>query len=210
MNFANDEKLLSELGYWCCILLVGALIPVFPHLSKNNFLISTGKPTYLANDTIFIVYFNVCIISLSLLIIYFSRALYVTLFKHLLFVGGRACYRTALEFCKLLLSLDPDGDPLAVKLTIDFYALRAKEYSWLIDFAAEFENTKNLSQLPNFAFSIAIANFYTCNGITNKADELLQEALLMFPSVLMPLLEKCSIQADSRASKHGFFSNEKK
>lgn len=141
---------------------------------------------------------------------FYSRALYVTIFKHLLFVGGRACYRTALEFCKLLLSLDPDGDPLAIKLTIDFYALRAKEYSWLIDFSSEFESTKNLSQLPNFAFSSAIAHFYTCDGKTDIADELLQNALLMFPGVLMPLLEKCSVQADSRLSKHSFFSSEKK
>lgn len=138
------------------------------------------------------------------------RALYVTIFKHLLFVGGRACYRTALEFCKLLVSLDPDGDPLAVKLTIDFYALRAKEYSWLIDFSNEFESTKNLSQLPNFAFSTAIAHFYTSDGKTDVADELLQNALLMFPSVLIPLLEKCSVQMDSRLSKHSFFSSEKK
>jgi hypothetical protein len=87
------------------------------------------------------------------------RALYITLFKHLTFVGGRACCRTSLEFCKLLLSLDPEGDPLAIKLAIDFYALRAREYTWLIDFYDEWETTKNLSQLPNFAFSTAVAHF---------------------------------------------------
>lgn len=120
-------------------------------------------------------------------------------------MGGRACYRTALEFCKLLLSLDPDNDPLAIKLALDFYALRSKEYNWLIEFVAEFENTKNLTQLPNFAFSNAIAHFYVGEG-----DELLQDALLMFPGVLMPLLEKCSVQVDARVLKHGFFQDDKK
>ncbi|EFA01445.2 ribosome quality control complex subunit TCF25 [Tribolium castaneum] len=140
-----------------------------------------------------------------------NRALYITIFKHLTFVGGRACCRTALEFCKLLLSLDPDGDPLAIKLAIDFYALRAREYNWLIDFADEWETAKNLSQLPNFAFSTAVAHFHTSNGETAKADSLLQNALLMFPGVLMPLLEKCSVQIDNRVMTHKFFSvNENK
>ncbi|VEN40375.1 unnamed protein product [Callosobruchus maculatus] len=132
-----------------------------------------------------------------------NRALYITIFKHLLFIGGKACYRTALEFCKLLLSLDPDGDPLAVKLAIDFYAIRAREYQWLVDFVTEWDSTKNLLQLPNFAYSLAVAHFY--NGDSAKADCLLQEALMMFPGVLLPLLHKCSVQIDNRVANHPFF-----
>lgn len=120
-------------------------------------------------------------------------------------MGGRACYRTALELCKLLLSLDPDGDPLGIKLIIDFYALRAKEYTWLIDFFSEWESTKNMSQLPNFAFSIAVAHYYTSIGDTTLADQLLSEALLMFPGILTPLLEKCSVQVDHRVASHSYF-----
>lgn len=122
-------------------------------------------------------------------------------------MGGRACYRTALEFCKLLLSLDPDDDPLAVKLAIDFYGIRAKEFTWLIDFYDEWESSKNLSQLPNFAFSIAVAHFHTSSEDTTKADSLLQDALLMFPGVLKPLLEKCSVQPDPRVSTHEFLES---
>lgn len=137
---------------------------------------------------------------------YYFRSFFVTLFKHLIFVGGRACYRTALELCKVLLSLDPEGDPLAVILIIDFYALRAREYLWLIQFSDEWEARRNLSQLPNFAYSLAIANFHLA---TDKdytlADRILQDALIMFPGVLVPLLEKCSIQPDSKVVKHDFF-----
>ncbi|XP_045462875.1 transcription factor 25 [Harmonia axyridis] len=139
-----------------------------------------------------------------------NRALYITAFKHLIFVGGRACCRTSLEFCKLLLSIEPESDPLAIILAMDFYALRAKEYNWLKDFTLEWESRKNLSQLPNFAFSVAVAQFYTSNGDTAKADSLLQDALIMFPGVLRPLLEKCSIQPDSRVAGHDFFSRENK
>lgn len=126
-------------------------------------------------------------------------------------MGDRACYRTALEFCKLLLSLDPEGDPLGIILAIDFYALRAREYKWLLQLFEEWENWKNLSQLPNFAFSIAITHYYLTidrDKDLTAANQLLQNALITFPGVLMPLLEKCCVQADSRVSSHSFFGPE--
>lgn len=138
-----------------------------------------------------------------------NRGFFITLFKHLQFVGDRFCYRTSLELCKLLLSLDADGDPLAVKLFLDFYALRAREYEWFIELFEEWESLKNLSQLPNFAYSIAIAHFQISNGDTHKADDLLRDALLMFPGVLVPLLEQCSIQVDQRVSLHPYFTAQK-
>lgn len=136
-----------------------------------------------------------------------NRALYITAFKHLLFVGERACPRTALEFCKLILSLDPEGDPLAIILAIDFYALRAKQYDFLKKFYEEWEPKKNLSLLPNFAYSIALAHFYSSNGNSDDtADKHLQYALETFPGVLLPLMEKCSIQPDPKVSSHLFFA----
>lgn len=104
-------------------------------------------------------------------------------------------FRTSLEFCKLLLSLDPDGDPLAVVLLIDFYALKAKEYEWFIEFCELWDTSRNLTQLPNIAYSLALAHFRLGN---KDADTLLEKALMMFPGVLMPLLEKCSIQTDTK------------
>lgn len=136
-----------------------------------------------------------------------NRALFIALFTHLTFVGGRACYRTALEFCKVLLSLDPEGDPLAVVLAVDFYALRAQKYDWFIQIASEWEATRNLSQLPNFAYSVAVAHFQLSAGKdVELAHHLLQNALIMFPAVLLPLLEKCGVQPDARVSGHSFFA----
>ncbi|XP_046411156.1 transcription factor 25 isoform X1 [Neodiprion fabricii] len=137
-----------------------------------------------------------------------NRALYITLFKHLIFVGGRACYRTSLEFCKMLLSLDPENDPLAIVLAIDFYALRAREYRWFIEFCEAWEDRRNLSQLPNIAYSSALASFHLGTG--DLADELLQNALTMFPSLLVPLLDKCGVQTDSRVMGHDFFNSHAK
>ena len=65
------------------------------------------------------------------------RAFFIALFRHINYVGARACHRTALEFCKLALSLDPDNDPLGILLTLDFYAIRAqqREYHHYFDFS---------------------------------------------------------------------------
>lgn len=53
-----------------------------------------------------------------------NRGFFIALFKHLLCVGGKACYRTSLELTKLLLSLDVEGDPLgAILLIFMQYAL---------------------------------------------------------------------------------------
>lgn len=133
-----------------------------------------------------------------------NRALFLTLYRHLTFVGLRACYRTALEFCKLLLSFSPMDDPLAIILCIDFYALRSSEYSWFIHFVNAFDSARNLTQLPNIKFSLAVAKWQ--KGDVETAHTLLQEALIMFPGVLIPLLEKCSIQTDKRVSSHQFFT----
>ncbi|KAL0280406.1 UNVERIFIED_CONTAM: hypothetical protein PYX00_001701 [Menopon gallinae] len=133
-----------------------------------------------------------------------NRALYVTLFKHLVFVGQRACYRTALEFCKLILSLSPEEDPLAIVLAMDFYALRSREFTWLLQFIEETESERHLTQLPNMAFAKAVALYQLSDPNSSAA---LQDALIMFPGVLYPLLEKCSVQPDPKTRSHSFFMN---
>ncbi|XP_071746131.1 ribosome quality control complex subunit TCF25 isoform X2 [Lepeophtheirus salmonis] len=141
-----------------------------------------------------------------------NRAFFIALFRHLNFVGSRACYRTALEFCKLILSLDPESDPLGIFLLVDFYAIRSRQFSWFIDFFNEYEQSRNLIQLPNFAYSIALAYFHYSQEkktesaeLEAKADEYLQKALIMFPGILLPLMDKCSIEPDVEISSETFF-----
>ncbi|XP_066183514.1 ribosome quality control complex subunit TCF25 [Sylvia atricapilla] len=144
-----------------------------------------------------------------------NRAFFLALFKHLMFLEKRGCPRTALEFCKLILSLDPENDPLCVLLLIDFLSLRAREYSFLTRLFQEWESHRNLSQLPNFAFSVPLAYFFLSqqeerpelerSQARERAARLIQLALIMFPSVLMPLLDHCSVQPDARVASHPFF-----
>lgn len=133
-----------------------------------------------------------------------NRAFYIVLFKHAQYLEERACCRTAFEISKLLLSLQPDVDPLAMILVIDYYALRSKQFAWLVEFYEQFNATRNLAQLPNMAYSYALALF-TLHGRCDRANEALQYALLMFPGVLRPLLDEMSIQTDKRVLASSYF-----
>ncbi|XP_069030719.1 ribosome quality control complex subunit TCF25 isoform X1 [Embiotoca jacksoni] len=144
-----------------------------------------------------------------------NRAFYLALYKHMMFLEKRGCPRTALEFCRLILSLDPDSDPLCMLLLVDFLTLRSREYPSLLQLYQDWEEHRNLSQLPNFAFSTALCRFHLSqqedmdreesDKERQKADQMLQEALIMFPGVLMPLLDLCTVQADATVTSHSFF-----
>ena len=140
-----------------------------------------------------------------------NRGFFITLFKHILYVGGKACYRTSLELTKLLLSLDVEGDPLGAILLIDFYAIRSNQYEYLIEFYNTFNVSKSLFLLPNVAMSVALAHFYLFNQThemnhLEKGEKLLQDALARFPSILMDLLEKCSVVPDKEVESHWIFA----
>uniref|UniRef100_A0A8C8FRU9 Transcription factor 25 n=1 Tax=Oncorhynchus tshawytscha TaxID=74940 RepID=A0A8C8FRU9_ONCTS len=144
-----------------------------------------------------------------------NRAFYLAGYKHMMFLERRGCPRTALEYCRLILSLDPDSDPLCMLLLIDFLSLRSREYNFLLRLYQDWEVHRNLSQLPNFAFSVALSHFHLSQEdqteskererLKHKADLLLQDALIMFPGVLMPLLDLCTVQPDAAVSSHDFF-----
>ena len=73
---------------------------------------------------------------------------------------------------------------------LDFYAIRAQQHAWFVEFVKNWDPKKNLPQLPNIAYSLALATFYSGNSAgknnstenTNlEADEKLQRALIDFP-----------------------------
>ncbi|EPQ04623.1 Transcription factor 25 [Myotis brandtii] len=144
-----------------------------------------------------------------------NRSFYLALYKQMSFLEKRGCPRTALEYCKLILSLEPDEDPLCMLLLVDHLALRARDYEYLIRLFQEWEAHRNLSQLPNFAFSVPLAYFLLSqqadlpeqelSSAREKASLLVRQALIMFPGVLMPLLECCSVRPDTAVACHPFF-----
>ncbi|GMH02831.1 hypothetical protein Nepgr_004670 [Nepenthes gracilis] len=148
-----------------------------------------------------------------------NRPLFLTLFTHMKNLDRRGCHRSALEVCKLLLSLD-SADPMGALFCIDYFSLRAEEYAWLEQFSEEYQNDNYLWHLPNFAYSLAICRFYlehkeSCPGGDlehGKAAsvDLMKQALMLHPSVLKKLVAKVPLKdlAWTNVLKHSFFRSE--
>jgi hypothetical protein len=139
-----------------------------------------------------------------------NRSLFLVMFRHVHTISNKGCHKTALEFCKFLLSLNPEDDPLCVLLMIDFFAIRAEEYEFLLKLVEEWECTRNLTQLPNIAISVSLALFYLSKKLNDtemlrSADDKLQQALIMFPMVLQPLLDKCEVIVSAEVSNSSHF-----
>ena len=67
-----------------------------------------------------------------------------------------------MEFCKLFLCLDPQVDPYGVLLRLDYYAIRAKESNFLLEFLDRyprevFSPEASLLVFPNFLMTACIA-----------------------------------------------------
>ena len=64
---------------------------------------------------------------------------FTALAKHAQTLGKKGCPRTALEVCKLVLSLSPLVDHTGALFAIDYYAIRAKQYRFLVDFSRDMD-----------------------------------------------------------------------
>lgn len=58
---------------------------------------------------------------------------------------------------------------------------------------------------PEAVFVVQMEELGSQEDIRNRADNMIQRALIMFPGVLIPLLDKCNIQPDSEVASHKFF-----
>lgn len=155
-----------------------------------------------------------------------NKQFFHALFRHMQHLTRRGCHRTALQVCKLLLSLDPE-DPLGARFCIDYYALRGEQYEWLEKFVVQYSPDGSLSLFPNFSFSSALARFHSealdkekkgeekkggeqgrGGEIENSrmeveatSQELLQQALLLHPLMLKKLVDKAPIKVDAHWAK---------
>lgn len=144
-----------------------------------------------------------------------NKPFFKILFTHMKNTDRRGCHRVALEICKLLLSLDPD-DPMGVIFCIDYYAIRAEQYTWLEQFSEEYGNDNSIWLFPNFSYSLAVCRFFlehdsqTQNDAhTEKASsvELMKQALMLHPTVLKKLIAKVPLkdQIWNTILKNSFF-----
>lgn len=134
-----------------------------------------------------------------------NRPIFSAIFRHVDYLGRKGCWRTALEFQKLLFGLNLT-DPLCSLFTIDFLALKAGDYKWYTEFWIEFKDKQSLNLLPNAVYSLAMC-VWEQETLTNlphdKSNALLESAIFKFPSVVVALLSKMEVSEDFMS--HDFF-----
>ncbi|KAJ2800894.1 hypothetical protein H4R21_002999, partial [Coemansia helicoidea] len=142
-----------------------------------------------------------------------SRGLFLALFRHMQFMARRGCWRTAFEVNKVLLGLDPVRDPYGALLTLDFHALKSRQYEYVRQFVAGW-TWSPVELLPNWAFSRALAELMlegggkkSDGGAAGASMDLLVEAILVFPTVVPPLWTKANISVDPVVLTHPYFQD---
>lgn len=113
--------------------------------------------------------------------------------RYIASLSRRGCHRCALEVSKLLLSLDRT-DPMGILFCIDYHAIRAREYQFVLDIVSTYEEA---SHLPNFCYNVALAKWYLeregeddGGEEGSSSSELLSQAVTTFPVALRKLLDK--------------------
>ncbi|KAG0099132.1 Transcription factor 25 [Podila epicladia] len=137
-----------------------------------------------------------------------NRSFFLAIHRHIQFLGRRGCWRTAFEFNRLLLSLDPVHDELGALLSIDFYALKAQEYNYLKRLYERLQDDHGLDQQPNFAYSIAMAQFHleTAEGKDHtESSKLLQRAIVLFPTAVPLLADQGGFSVESEMAYEAAF-----
>ena len=133
-----------------------------------------------------------------------NQILFQVLFRYISSLSRQGCHRSALEVSKLLLSID-HSDPMGVLFCMDYHAIRAREYGFLLQLVQKFDGGKGtLSLYPNYAFSTALAKWFYEKDLGEapkevlkdeeecSSHEMLAQAIMAFPFVLVKLLDKLS------------------
>ncbi|KAJ2446950.1 hypothetical protein IWW46_000611 [Coemansia sp. RSA 2440] len=135
-----------------------------------------------------------------------SRGLFLALFRHMQFLARRGCWRTAFEVNKALLALDPVRDPYGALLTLDFHALKSRQYEYVRRMSTEWTWSR-IDLLPGWAYSRALAEFMLERNGAERSTDLLVEAILVFPSVVPVLWSRVGLEMDAAVTDHPYFQN---
>ncbi|KAF9501695.1 DUF654-domain-containing protein [Pleurotus eryngii] len=139
-----------------------------------------------------------------------NRPFFLAVHRQVIDLQRRGCVRTAFEFARLLLSLDPWEDPHGALFHLDFLALKAGMGSWLLemyDLHASKTNSSpessktgrqsarlNPTVLPGWLYARALALRYDEDARKDKTREgstaALRLAATSFPSVVPLLADK--------------------
>ncbi|KAI0301899.1 transcriptional repressor TCF25-domain-containing protein [Multifurca ochricompacta] len=151
-----------------------------------------------------------------------NRPFFLALHKQVIDLQRRGIYRTAFEFARLLLSLDPWSDPHGAYLHLDYLAIKSGMHSWLLSLSELFapvvskslghspeleecrSSETTICALPGWAYARALA-LRADGDRAPQSTESLRQAVLNFPSIVPLLADKAEIELSAEVRSHPAF-----
>ncbi|KAK7903208.1 hypothetical protein LTR67_001225 [Exophiala xenobiotica] len=120
-----------------------------------------------------------------------NRELYLAIWRYIKNLEMRGTWRTAFEWAKLLLQLNPITDPYGVTLMIDQFALRGRQHAQLIEICSDDAYGPAWDFLANIQISLSLA--YLRAGKPRDARRQLAVAMHKYPYILSALASALDI-----------------
>jgi hypothetical protein len=120
-----------------------------------------------------------------------NREFWLAVWRYIATLGIRATWRTAFEWAKLLIAMDPEQDPYCLRLLIDQLALRGRDAQALIDLVGADYLERHWAVPPNLAFSVALAHDRVKEP--QKARSSLRNAIKEYPWLAARLCKELEI-----------------
>ena len=143
-----------------------------------------------------------------------NREFWLAAWRYTNNLGQRGTWRTAYEWAKLILSIDPEGDPYCVALIIDQLALRGGQSDHFLQLSScPFFRDDLWKSRPNIQISSALAQYKLKQAQSSRAK--LKECINKYPWTFARLFQALnldhipkSIWGSSPKSEHGKFDCE--
>ncbi|KAF7290783.1 hypothetical protein MIND_01319200 [Mycena indigotica] len=145
-----------------------------------------------------------------------NRPFFLALHRQTTDLQRRGCVRTAFEFARLLLSLDPENDPHGALLHLDFLAVKTSMTEWLVEMFDFYATCRASSQtkdarvdpslLPGWSYARALALRKGKNP--DAGTKALVEAIRSFPTIVPVLADKLDISLPNSIRGHSDFKIE--
>lgn len=121
-----------------------------------------------------------------------NRELWLAGYHYIRSLTMKGTYRTAFEWAKLLMSLDPEDDPYCMHLMLHHLALRAHEFEWLSRYATStIFNFKESYSGQIISPSVALAHMSLRDGATCR--EILRGAIKKMPYLFGKLFKELNL-----------------
>ncbi|DAA76004.1 TPA_exp: Nulp1-pending protein [Trichophyton benhamiae CBS 112371] len=125
-----------------------------------------------------------------------NREVWLAGWRYIINLGMKGTWKTAYEWTKFLLSLDPD-DPYCLCLIIDHIAIRARELQHFVDLCLHPSFKKRWHLFPNIQCSLALAYMYLRKP--KECREVLHSAMPKYPWIFCRLTQELNISPVPKA-----------